>query len=62
MPLFNKFNTDNIFFSSNSDGTDGTNIKSVSVNLVKVAAFRFSYRQNKVVVRTAIFNKIKHKL
>ena len=63
MLLSNKFDIGDIFFNSNSDRSDDSiNVESVSVNLVKVTAFCFSYKQNRAVIRTAIFNKIKYKL
>ena len=63
MPLFNKFDTNNISSSSNSDkNDDSTDIKSVSVNLVGAAAFHFNCKQNKTVIRTVILNRVKHKL
>ena len=59
--LSNKFNINNIFFSSNSDRADSANIKSISVNLIKTATFHFSYKQNRAVIGTATFNRVKYK-
>ena len=62
MPLFNKSDINNISPSSNLDGNDdSTDIKSVSVNLIEAAAFHFNYKQDRAVIRTAIFNRIKYK-
>ena len=61
MPLSNKSDISNIFFSFSLNKADGVNMESVSVNLVEAAAFCFNYKQNETVIRTVIFNKIKHK-
>ena len=61
MPLSNKSNTDNISPSFSLDRADSANMESISVNLIEIAAFRFNYKQNRVIIGTAIFNKIKHK-
>ena len=60
MPLFIKSDVSDISPSSNLDKADSANMKSISINLIEIAAFYFNCKQNRAVMGTATLNKIKY--